>query len=80
MRRNVNLEKVAFRKLEESDCNMVMIPASRHGDPDCRMALQTELEKLKQFDAYEMIVQDFQHSNILVQRTRGSSQISCKRV
>ena len=55
LRRNVNLEKVAFRKLEESDCNMVMIPASRHGDPDCRMALQTELEKLKQFDAYETV-------------------------
>ena len=55
LKRNINLEKTYFRKLDAAECNMVMIPASRHADPDCRMALQTELEKLKQFKAYEIV-------------------------
>ena len=53
--RNINLEQANYRRLQEEECNMVIIPRERHSDPDCREALETELNKLKQFDAYETV-------------------------
>jgi transposase InsO family protein len=59
--RNVDLERLSFRKLDENECNMVMIPRERHSDLDCKEAMVKELEKLKHFDSYDTVDDDGQY-------------------
>ena len=59
--KNINGEKVNIRKLEEEECNMVLIPAERHKDDDCMKAKQVELEKLKEFETYDVVPDEGQY-------------------
>ena len=59
--RNIDGERVKFRKVEEEECNMVMIPRERHSDQDCKEAKQVELKKLQEFDTYEVVEDEGQH-------------------
>ena len=59
--RNINGERVNIRKLEEEECNMVLIPAERHKDEDCMNAKQVELGKLKEFETYDVVPDEGQH-------------------
>ena len=43
----------AWEKLES--CNIVLIPRSKHMEPDCIKAKQVELDKLKEFHTYEEV-------------------------
>ena len=55
MERNVDLERVKFRKINEEECNMVLIPRSEHKNEACIVAKETELDKLKSFDSYSVV-------------------------
>ena len=59
--RNIDGERVKFRKVEEEECNMVLIPRERHSDQDCKEAKQVELKKLQEFDTYEVVEDVGQH-------------------
>ena len=59
--RNVDLERATFRKLDYNECNMVIIPRERHSDPDCKKAMEVELDKLKQFESYETVDDEGQY-------------------
>ena len=59
--RNINGERVSIRKLEEEECNMVLIPAERHKDDDCMKAKQVELQKLKEFETYDVVPDEGQY-------------------
>ena len=51
----MNLHKIEWRKVEEEEVNVEMIPRNRHGEANCVKAKQTELQKLQDFDTYEEI-------------------------
>ena len=55
LERNVDLERVKFRKINEEECNMVLIPRSEHKNEACIVAKETELDKLKSFDSYSVV-------------------------
>ena len=59
--RNIDGERVKFKKLEEEECNMVMIPNDRHKDDDCIEAKKVELKKLSEFDSYEIVSDEGQY-------------------
>ena len=59
--RNIDGERVKFKKLEEEDCNMVTIPSDRHKDDDCMEAKKVELKKLADFDSYDLINDEGQY-------------------
>ena len=40
---------------------MVLIPAERHRDDDCMNAKQVELEKLKEFETYDVVPDEGQY-------------------
>ena len=60
-KKNIDGERVKLRKLDEEECNMVLIPADRHRDQDCLEAKEVELNKLKEFDTYEEVADMGQH-------------------
>ena len=64
--RNIDGERIKFKKLEEEECDMVMIPADRHKDGDCMKAKKVELDKLTEFDSYETV------------KDEGQYRISCR--
>ena len=45
--RNLDLERVKYRKVEKEEVNMVMIPPERHKDSDCIEAKKVELKSWK---------------------------------
>ena len=61
IKRNIDGERVRFRKLEEEECDMVMIPADRHKDQDCVEARKVELKKLEGFNSYEVVNDEGQY-------------------
>ena len=61
LERNIDGERVKFKKLEEEECDMVMIPADRHKDDDCMEAKNVELKKLEEFDSYETVNDEGQY-------------------
>ena len=59
--RNVDLERVKYRKVEEEEVNMVMIPQGRHKDTDCIEAKKVELKKLEEFKSYSVVDDEGQY-------------------
>ena len=54
---SVDLKHVSeWKKADETEVvNVVLIPRCRHGDQDCVNAKMEELQKLKDFDTYELV-------------------------
>ena len=56
LNRNVNLERVKFRKIDEIEqCFMVIVPHEHHGTPEVLKAKLDELQKLKDFKSYVIV-------------------------
>ena len=55
LERNVDLERIEFRKVTEEEVNMVQIPREDQNSEECRKAKVVELEKLKSFDSFEEV-------------------------
>ena len=51
----MNMEAVQWRRLGQEECNMVLIPRERHKELQVREAKKKELEKLKYWDAVDVI-------------------------
>ena len=51
----MNLEAVEWKRMGQEDCNMVLIPRERHTEFQVREAKKKEVEKLKLWDAAEVI-------------------------
>ena len=55
LERNVDLERVAFRRVTEEEVNMVMVPRERHNDEECKKAKLVELIKLEEFGSFKAV-------------------------
>ena len=70
--RNVDLERVKYRKLDEAEeVYMGIIPRDAQKNLECNLAKQVELKKLKDFKSYEEVKDVGQYRlnfRLLVQR------------
>ena len=66
LERNVDLERLEFRKMTEEEVNMVQIPREEQNSEECKKAKVVELEKLKSFDSFEEV------------DDKGQYRISCR--
>ena len=55
LERNVDLERIAFRKVTEEEANIVTIPKDKQNEDECRRAKETELRKLEDFDSFDVV-------------------------
>lgn len=55
LERNVDLERLDYRKMTEEEVNMVQIPREEQSSEECKRAKIVELEKLKNFDSFEEV-------------------------
>ena len=53
--RNVDLERLRFKQVQEEEVHMVIIPREKHKDVDCLKAKKAELEKLESFKAFKEV-------------------------
>ena len=53
MERNVDLERLGYRKVTEEEVNIVTIPKEKQNEEECKKAKETELKKLQDFDSFE---------------------------
>ena len=55
LKRNVDLERVSYQKVENEEVNMVLIPIVEHQSDECRKAKLVELKKLEDFSSYRLV-------------------------
>ena len=55
LERNIDLERIKFRKVTEEEVNIVTIPREKQNDDECKNAKATELRKLLDFDSFDEV-------------------------
>ena len=60
LERNVDLERLSYRKVTEEEVNMVLIPKETHSNEECKKAKVVELRKLEEFDSFDEVDDDGQ--------------------
>ena len=55
LERNVDLERLMYRKVTEEEVNIVTISREKQNEDECKKAKETELKKLHDFDSFEEV-------------------------
>ena len=55
LERNVDLERLMYRRVTEEEVNIVTIPREKQNDDACKKAKEIELRKLEDFDSFDEV-------------------------